>query len=366
MKSTLQKQVSLKPFNTFQIDATAEYLAEISHPDDLTSIMASSPFNRHPHYVLGGGSNVLFVDDFPGLIIKNNIPGITVVAENTQYVIIRVGAGVVWDELVKHTLNHGWGGLENLSMIPGLTGAAPIQNIGAYGVELEKLFVSLDAIHLKTGKTESFDRSMCKFGYRDSIFKSSLKGKYLITYVTLKLGKKPAINVEYGNLKKVLKSEGIKNPTIRDVSRAVRRIRKSKLPDPLITGNAGSFFKNPVLSGTTYEILKMKHPQMPGYFLDSSGPHSFESGNTTSEQPVAESDGRGRVKVPAAWLIEQCGFKGMREGDTGVHEKHALILVNHGAATGTQLLKLARTIQEEVLDHFEISLEPEVHIVSNL
>lgn len=242
---SIRNGVSLKPYNTFQIDATADYWTEIHHEKDLPRLMETAVFQDNPHRVLGGGSNVLFADNYHGLIIKNSIPGITVVSEDREEVILRVGAGVVWDDLVSHTLNKGWGGLENLSMIPGLTGAAPIQNIGAYGVELESSFLSLDAIHLESGNIESFDRNMCRFGYRESIFKTKHKGRFFITYVTLVLSKIPKLNLDYGNLREVLASAGISNPGIRDVGMAVRKIRASKLPDPAITGNAGSFFKKP-------------------------------------------------------------------------------------------------------------------------
>lgn len=340
--SAINRNVSLISDNTFNLDVTATYKTEISHPDDLLRLMDSEVFNNHSRYVLGGGSNVLFPEDYHGLIIKISIPGITVLSEDSRTVVIRVGAGVVWDELVSHCLKMEWGGLENLSMIPGLTGAAPIQNIGAYGVELKSSFVSLDAIQLTTGRTEQFDKKMCRFGYRDSIFKSSLKGQYLITAVTLRLDKTAKLHLSYGNLREVLSYEGIEQPTIHDVSRVVRRIRSSKLPDPAVIGNAGSFFKNPVIKRNQYELLQEKAPEVPGFDL-----------------------GNDRVKVPAAWLIEQCGFKGKRDGDAGVHEQHALILVNYGKASGRQLLRLAYSIQQNVSEKFGIILQPEVNIVSD-
>jgi len=335
----IKKGISLKPCHTFQLEASAKYWVEVYQPDDILKLMDTPVFHRETRFVLGGGSNVLFAGDFQGLIIKNSIPGIEILSENLNHVVLRIGAGVVWDDLVKFTVDRGWGGLENLSMIPGLTGAAPIQNIGAYGVELEATFVSLDAVHLESGIPESFDRKMCRFGYRDSIFKRSHKGTYLITHVTLKLNKSPEVNLDYGNLKEILVSEGVINPDIRDVSMAVRKIRASKLPDPAVTGNAGSFFKNPVISREKFESLRSIHSDIP----------SYPSGN--------------KVKIPAAWLIDQCGFKGKRSGDAGVHEQHALILVNYGKATGREVIGLASTIQKEVRGRFGVSLEPEVNII---
>ena len=338
-KNQIQTGVSLKSHNSFHIDAKAAYWVDIHETPDLIRLMDTPIFQDQPHYILGGGSNTLFMQDFPGLIIKTRIRGISVLSEDDREVVLRVGAGVDWDDLVRHSVQRGWGGLENLSMIPGETGAAPIQNIGAYGVELESVFVSLDAVDLATGETTSFDREMCRFGYRDSIFKRELKGKRLITAVTLRLSRQPRLHLEYGNLKEVLAADGITNPGIRDVGLAVRKIRSSKLPDPAVTGNAGSFFKNPVIPQEHFRKLRDSHPEVP----------SYPSGN--------------QVKVPAAWLIDQCGFKGKRLGDAGVHERHALILVNHGNATGRELIELAESIRLEVRDRFGVTLEPEVNIV---
>jgi len=331
--------VSLKSHNSFQIDAKAAYWADIFEQSDMVRLMDTAIFHDQPRYILGGGSNTLFMQDYPGLIIKTRIPGISVINENDREVVLRVGAGVVWDDLVRHSVERDWGGLENLSMIPGETGAAPIQNIGAYGVELESVFVSLDAVDLTTGDTKIFDREMCRFGYRDSIFKRELRGKCLITAVTLRLSKQHRLHLEYGNLKEVLAADGITDPGIQDIGLAVRKIRSSKLPDPAVTGNAGSFFKNPVVSQDQFQKLRESHPEIP----------SFPAGS--------------QIKVPAAWLIDQCGFKGKRLGDAGVHERHALILVNHGKATGRELIGLAKSIRQEVRDRFGVTLEPEVNIV---
>ena len=338
--STMTREwVSLKPHNSFQIDANAAFWTEISSAADLLRLMDTAIFLEQPRLILGGGSNILFTQDFPGLIMKIRIPGITVLSENDHEVVLQIGAGVIWDDLVRHTIDRGWGGLENLSMIPGETGAAPIQNIGAYGVEIDSVFVSLDAIDLKTGELTRFDREMCRFGYRDSIFKRDLKGKFLITSVTLRLSKQPWLHLEYGNLREVLSADGITEPDIRHIGSAVRKIRSSKLPDPSVTGNAGSFFKNPVISQDQFRKLSGTHPGIP----------SYPAGN--------------QIKIPAAWLIDQCGFKGKRLGDAGVHERHALILVNHGKATGKDILDLAHSVRAEVHDRFGITLEPEVNLV---
>ncbi len=330
--------------------------------------METDLYHQKPRYILGGGSNVLFSGDYAGLIIRNSIPGISIISEDRVHTILRAGGGVVWDDLVSFALENNLGGLENLSMIPGLAGAAPIQNIGAYGVELEKNFVSLNAMNMKTGQIESFDNEMCRFGYRYSIFKDALKGTYLIVDITLRLDKKHEIHVDYGNLKEVLASRGITKPTIHDVSRAVREIRSSRLPDPAVTGNAGSFFKNPVISKEQLCSLQSKFPNIPFYPVKQASRE--KSAVSPDDIPVKnyEKDPGSeyqQYKVPAGWLIEQGGFKGKREGDAGVHEQHALILVNHGRATGRQLLGLAHAIQQEVLEQFGISLEPEVNIVGN-
>jgi len=337
--SMIREWVSLKSHNSFHIDANAAFWTEVTSENDLLRLMDTAIYLNQPRFILGGGSNILFTQDFPGLIMKIRIPGITVVSENEHEVILKIGAGVIWDDLVCHAIDRGWGGLENLSMIPGETGAAPIQNIGAYGVELESVFVSLDAVDLKTGELSRFDRDMCRFGYRDSIFKRDLKGRVLITSVTLKLSKQHRLHVEYGNLREVLSADGITEPDIRQVGLAVRKIRSSKLPDPAVTGNAGSFFKNPVIPQDQFLKLRETHPQIPSYPAGS------------------------QIKIPAAWLIDQCGFKGKRLGDAGVHERHALILVNHGKATGKDILDLAETIRAEVQDRFGITLEPEVNLV---
>lgn len=336
----IHKNVSLKALNTFGLDVKAAFYAEINAPEDLLLLAETATFQQSDRMILGGGSNVLFTSDFQGLIIANRIGGIATVSSDQEHVMLRAGAGVVWDHLVQHSLREHLGGLENLSMIPGLTGAAPIQNIGAYGVELEQVFEELEALDLQTGEKLLFDRTMCQFGYRDSIFKHAWRNRCLITHVTLRLRRNPELQLGYGAIKNVLEQRGCTQPDIHDVSQAIRHIRSEKLPDPARIGNAGSFFKNPVITASTYQTLCESWPGLPGW---SAGP--------------------GHMKIPAAWLIEHCGFKGVREGDAGVHENHALILVNYANARGSELLALARRIQGQVQATFGIALEPEVRLV---
>lgn len=359
----ISENISLKDRNTFRIDIKTRYWAEISQPEQMTDLMETEIYQGYNHYLLGGGSNILFADDYQGLIIKVSIPGIEVLAENDNTVEIRAGAGVSWDELVGHCISRNWGGIENLTMIPGLTGAAPIQNIGAYGSEIKDTFVQLDALNLLTGEMESFDKRMCRFGYRDSIFKQTHKGRYLITHVVLRLNKKPQANTDYGSIRQVLHDWGVTRPAISDVSRAVRHIRSSRLPNPQVTGNAGSFFKNPVIPASRFEALLEKWPDMPHY---PANPPDEKSGTRAESQNGGRQDENKAlewVKIPAAWLIEQCGFKGSRNGDAGVHKEHALILVNHGNASGKEILSLAETIKTGVHGRFGIRLEPEVNII---
>jgi UDP-N-acetylmuramate dehydrogenase len=277
--------------------------------------------------------------DLPGLTIKNEIGGIEVFLENEDDIVIRVGGGVVWHSLVIWTVEHGLGGLENLSLIPGTVGASPIQNIGAYGVELKDVFHSLEAIDLKTGEHRVFHKKECEFGYRDSIFKRELMGKYCITHVYFQLHKEPVLHTGYGDIQRILAEMEVGNPTIQDVSNAVIYIRQSKLPDPAIIGNAGSFFKNPELEQADFQQFIEKFPTAPNY---------------------PQTD--GRVKVPAGWLIEQAGWKGYRVGDAGCHSKQALVLVNYGTANGAEILDLAKKIQDSVLEKFGVNISPEVNI----
>ena len=290
---------------------------------------------------LGGGSNVLFCKDYEGLVIKNSIKGIHVVSEDEQHVLLKVYSGEGWHDLVMHCVANNWGGIENLSLIPGTVGAAPMQNIGAYGVELEKVFVELEALNLHTLELHTFNKPACAFGYRESVFKRQLKGLYFIYSVTIRLDKQPKVSVDYGDILQVLADKGLDQSTasIKDVSDAVIQIRSSKLPDPKVLGNSGSFFKNPVISKELFEQLQQQYPNIKGFPNDLG------------------------VKVPAAWLIEQCGWKGKRVGETGAHAKQALVLVNYGNATGNEVYQMALTIIQSVKDTFGVQLEPEVNII---
>ncbi len=290
---------------------------------------------------LGGGSNVLLCNDYPGLLIRNAIKGLQIVHEDDDHVLLRVYSGESWHETVMYCVERNWGGIENLSLIPGTVGAAPMQNIGAYGVELEQVFDQLEALNLNTLELETFNKTQCAFGYRESVFKRQLKGQYFIYSVTFKLSKKPIIHADYGDIQAILNEKGLSAETagIKDVSDAVIHIRQSKLPDPKVLGNSGSFFKNPQITKEHFEALKLQFPDIKGY---------------------PQNDG---IKVPAGWLIEQCGWKGKRVGNTGSHAKQALVLVNYGGATGTEIYQLAQDIIKSVSDKFSIHLEPEVNIV---
>lgn len=335
----IQHNISLKKYNTFGIDAKARHFTSVSGTDELLEIL------RNPGYpdkfVLGGGSNILLTGDINALVIHMNIRGISVIHENENYVFVQAGAGENWHKFVLWTLERGYGGLENLSLIPGNVGTAPIQNIGAYGVELKDVFKECKAVEIASGNIKTFSSEDCSFGYRDSVFKREAKGKYIITNVTVKLTKdKHNIRTDYGAIRSRLGELGIEAPTIRDISNAVIFIRRDKLPDPEKIGNSGSFFKNPVIPVEDFEKLELQYPEIPHY-------------------PVSDS----HVKVPAGWLIEQCGFKGRRFGDAGIHAKQALVLVNYGNATGKEIWKLAQAIRETVHEKFGISIEPEVNIL---
>lgn len=331
--------VSIKPYNTFGVDVKAKYFAVVDHPAQIQDLLNSIKFKHLPVFLLGGGSNILFTKDFDGLVLKVNIKGISHDFVGENEVVVNAGAGEDWSNLVEYCVNHGWGGLENLSFIPGTVGAAPIQNIGAYGIELKDVFSYLEALDLKSFETRRFTLPGCNFGYRNSIFKSDLKDCFLITSVSLKLSVKPEPNLTYPALSGELQDTGEKI-TIRNIADAVIRIRRSKLPDPEILGNAGSFFKNPVVDPAKFNALKSANPAIPSFL-----------------QPD------GSVKIPAAWLIEQGGWKGKRYGDAGVHEKQPLVLVNYGQASGLQLLELAARIKDDVFNRFQIILDTEVNIL---
>ncbi len=329
---------SLKELNTFGLSVLAKSYVEVFDIQQFKLLLNNSKDANV--MILGGGSNILLTKDYDGLVIKNTIKGIEILDVNDDDVTIKVGAGEVWHEFVLYCIENGFGGVENLSLIPGTVGAAPMQNIGAYGVEIKDVFHSLEALNLETLEVEIFDNNDCKFGYRQSIFKNTHKGKYAIVNVTFQLSKKPMLNTSYGAIQEVLSSNDISAPTIKDVSDAVISIRQSKLPNPDEIGNAGSFFKNPAISVDKFNLLKASFTNIPSYELPNEG-----------------------VKVPAGWLIESCGWKGKRIGDIGVHDKQALVLVNHGNGHGIDLYRLAKDIQQSVKDKFGIELEMEVNVL---
>ncbi len=335
----ISENISLKPFNTFGIDVNARYFAAFSSIEALKAILHES--RNVPLLVLGGGSNLLLTQDFDGLVLKNEISGMTVVFEDENEVVIRCGAGEIWHEFVLYCISKGYSGVENLSLIPGSVGASPMQNIGAYGVEIKDVFEKLEAFEIATGEIHEYSNAECQFGYRESIFKRAAKGKYIITEVYFRLSKNAQLNTTYGAIEAELQSQGIDNPTIKDVSNAVIAIRSSKLPNPKEIGNAGSFFKNPVVEETIYNRIRQEYPNAPAYPAEP-----------------------GRVKMPAGWLIETAGWKGKTIGSLyGVHAKQALVLVNYGGATGSQIYDLSTQILEDIHSKFGIMLEREVNIV---
>ena len=339
---TVQRGVSLRPYTTFGIEAQANYFADIASETDLDTLFQLTEFTSLPKLILGGGSNLLLTQDFPGLALRLTLGGVDVVREDDLHIYVQAGAGVGWHDLVMYCVDNNFAGMENLSLIPGTVGAAPMQNIGAYGVEIEQIFDHLEAVHIDTGEKQRFEHADCRFGYRESVFKHELKGQYIITSVTFRLNKTPTFHTRYGAISETLTAMGITDETmsIRAISDAVIQIRRSKLPDPAEIGNAGSFFKNPEIPAAQFEQLKATYPALPGYPL-----------------------GTDVVKVPAGWLIEQAGWKGYRTGDAGVHAKQALVLVNYGRATGHEILALAHQVQASVLEKFGITINPEVNII---
>ncbi len=335
----VKEHISLRVYNTFGIPAEARYFAVVTTVAALQQLLQAEQWKGYPLVILGGGSNVLLLQDVEALVVKIGLTGIEQVREDGEYVWLKVGAGEVWHDFVQHCVSRGWGGVENLSLIPGTVGAAPMQNIGAYGVEVQEVFEELEAVACSTGTITRFDREACRFGYRESVFKQEQKGRFVITSVTFRLRKHPLLHTAYGDVARVLQEMGATEPTVQQVSEAVIRIRKSKLPDPAVIGNAGSFFKNPEVSREFYNRLQQRYPAVPGY-----------------------PTGNG-VKVPAGWLIEQNGWKGYREGEVGVHARQALVLVNYGGATGLAIKNLSEKIQAAVKEQFGISLQPEVNFI---
>jgi UDP-N-acetylmuramate dehydrogenase len=339
MQLNIEENKDLKPYNTFGIEATASYFCEIHSIEELQALFREDKFSAMPLLILGGGSNVLFTRDPEGLVVLNKIKGTAVLKEDEQEVLVKVGGGFSWHEFVLYTITRGWGGLENLSLIPGTTGAAPMQNIGAYGVEIKDTFLSLEAVNRTDGSLRTFKADECQFGYRSSVFKTTERDKWVIASVTFRLSKKPQFNTSYGAIQDTLNQRGISELSLQAISDAVVYIRQSKLPDPKLIGNAGSFFKNPVIEEAQFNRLKEHYPVIPSY---------------------PQEDG---IKVPAGWLIEQCGWKGYRRGQVGVHDKQALVLVNHGGAKGIELKQLSEDIQASVKEKFGIELEAEVNFI---
>ncbi len=332
------ENISLKKYNTFGIDANADYFAEITSENELPEVISFSDKKNLNKLILGGGSNILFTDNYHGAVIKLSIPGIKIIDEDSSNVLLEAGAGVKWHSLVEYCVDRNLGGIENLSLIPGTVGAAPIQNIGAYGRELKDVFEYLNAFSPEEGTICRYSKSECNFGYRDSIFKRELKGKLIITGIVIKLDKNPKFNLDYGTVRTEVEKLKLKNITVKDISNVICSIRKSKLPDPSIIGNAGSFFKNPLVLPEEFSELKKKFPDILGY-----------------------SDGN-LVKLSAGRLIEMCGWKGKRAGNTGVHSKQALVLVNYGNATGKEIIKLAEEVRNSVYKKFGVLLKEEVNI----
>ena len=331
--------ISLKPYNTFGIDARAKYFASVETIEELKKVISMEEYPTK--FILGGGSNMLLTKDIDALVIHVNLKGIEILSQTEDHAFIKANAGENWHEFVCWSLENDFGGIENLSLIPGNVGTAPMQNIGAYGVELKDVFHSCEGLNTKTGELKTFTKQECNFGYRESIFKKEAKGKFIITNVTFKLtNKNHKLNTSYGAINDELLRLGINSPTIQDVSKAVIRIRQSKLPDPKEIGNSGSFFKNPVISNSHFEDLKSNFPEIPSY-------------------KISEIE----VKVPAGWLIEKAGFKGKTFGNYGVHDRQALVLVNHGGANGNDIYKLAVLIQNTIDRLFKIKLEAEVNII---
>ncbi len=341
--------ISLKKYNTFGINAIARHFAVFTDSGQLAGLLEHAPARPQAAapglLVLGGGSNILLTGDIDGLVLKNEVTGIQLIKEDGDHVYVRAGAGEPWHGFVQYCLGRDWAGVENLSLIPGSVGAAPMQNIGAYGVEIKEVFHELEAWSLEDGRIYTFSNNDCRFGYRDSIFKGTYKGRFIILSVTFRLNKTPVFHTEYGAIREELDRMGVQDLSIRAISAAVIHIRSAKLPDPAQIGNAGSFFKNPTVPDEQFETLQAAYPGIVGY-----------------RQPSTD-DGEGTVKLAAGWLIEQCGWKGYRRGDAGCHARQALVLVNYGHATGSEIYDLSEDILHSVQQKFGVTLEREVNIV---
>lgn len=334
------QHVSLKPFNTFGITAFGNYFVEISTLADFEALVKEPVYQKNQKLIIGGGSNLLFTKNFEGIVIKNNLRGIEVVSENAAQVVVKASAGEVWHDFVMWCITRNYSGLENLSLIPGCVGASPMQNIGAYGVEIKETFVELEALEINTANPRIFTKQECDFGYRESVFKHHYKNQYLITSVTFCLQKQAHLNTTYGAINAELQAMGVTQPTIQHVSQAVINIRQSKLPDPKLTGNAGSFFKNPEVPLSKHDTLKSEFPDLVAYPLSN-----------------------GNYKLAAGWLIEQCGLKGYEINGAAVHTKQALVLINKGNCSGADVYTLSEHVLQQVNAKFGVLLEREVNII---
>ena len=342
----IEQNHNLSKLNTFGVTAKAKFFVEVKNEEDLKDLFNSVEFKNNEKLFLGGGSNILFTKDFDGIVILNKLKGIEILRENNEEVLLKAMGGELWNDFVNFAVINNYWGVENLSLIPGSVGATPVQNIGAYGVEVKDIIENVEAYDINTGEKSIFNNKECEFGYRDSVFKNKLKDKYFISAVIFKLSKIPNLNIEYKVLKDYLEKNKIKVKSSKDISNAIAEIRKSKLPDPRILSNAGSFFKNVYVDNKKLEKLKEKYPDISFFEED------------------------GRIKIPAGWLIEQCGprqggasWKGYRQGNVGVHDKQALVLVNYGGATGKEILDLANQIINSVFEKFGVKLVSEVNIV---
>ena len=335
----IQKNYSLLPHNTFGMDVKASVFMEYASVEELKALLEGSSLVEGSWLHIGGGSNLLFTQDYPGTILHSAIKGFEVVGEDEEEVLVRAGAGEVWDDFVAYAVEKGWYGAENLSLIPGEVGASAVQNIGAYGVEAKDLIVKVETLEVETGKARVFVNEECGYAYRESVFKHALKGKYIVTHVTYRLSKTPSYRLDYGNVRSELEKRGCEL-TLANVRTTIIDIRESKLPDPKVQGNAGSFFMNPIVPRPLFEALLSQYPSMPSYEVDAD-----------------------RVKIPAAWMIDQCGWKGEQLGRAGVHHKQALVLVNCGGATGQEIIALSEEIQRSVFDKFGVRIYPEVNFI---
>ena len=337
----MKTNVSLRPYNSFGFDAVAKQFAEINAISDLQALIQSGALQHQKTLILSGGNNILFQNEvFDGIVVYINTKGIEILREDGNDVVVRAQAGEDWPDFVRFCVGKGWHGVENLAHIPGKVGAAPVQNIGAYGMDLKDSFLQCEAMELTTGETKAFTKEDCRFGYRESVFKNELKGKFVITSVDFLLKKEAPLHLEYGNIKAYLEQRGIESPTLQQLHDAICSIRDAKLPDVKQIGSAGSFFKNPVIERTQFEVLQKDYPTMPHY-----------------DEP------NGKVKVPAGWLIEQAGWKGWRDEHVGVYDKQALVLVHYGGGKGHDIVELARRIQDSVEEKFGIRISPEVYFV---